>query len=409
MGPKAGHITAKSGKKTPETQTRRKKRGDLVNAVTITADCMAVLICCIVLFVQLSEVRLHDRVNRSFNILFIVLVAALLIDLASWVTERPEVPLSVLWTVSFLSCISGAFVATAYVNYAYHYAKTVCEISPVYLRLGLILGGIALLLNIVLAAMGRYFVIDGYFFAAGEAYGLCIGINYSPAILVPVMFIRYRRELTLRAKISTLCFFLLPILAELVQGLAPTIDLDITFASCALGFLAMYMVVQGYEYRGSALREQIMREISRTDTLTRLPNRLCYTETLDRLVGEGEDAMLGVLFCDVNGLKRVNDTQGHSAGDMLLIRFADLLRSVFEEEQIYRISGDEYVVLLHGALTQEDFDKKLSALRELAARNQQIASIGDAFGQANRAEHLVGEAETRMYIEKTAYHLHNPR
>ena len=53
----------------------------------------------------------------------------------------------------------------------------------------------------------------------------------------------------------------------------------------------------------------------------------------------------GVGFADLNGLKYVNDTFGHEYGDKVLVRLAEVMKQYFPEDQIYRISGDEFIVL----------------------------------------------------------------
>lgn len=82
------------------------------------------------------------------------------------------------------------------------------------------------------------------------------------------------------------------------------------------------------------------------DSLTGLYNRNYFEQEMRRLK-DGRSLPLGIIICDLNGLKLINDTFGHVAGDELIKRAATLLKSVFRDgDVVARIGGDEFVVLL---------------------------------------------------------------
>lgn len=92
--------------------------------------------------------------------------------------------------------------------------------------------------------------------------------------------------------------------------------------------------------------EARLEYLSAHDGLTGLFNRLYFDQELDRVYNEGGLPMT-VIMCDVDGLKRVNDSRGHIYGDELLRRAASILRSCFRPEDVVaRLGGDEFVVLL---------------------------------------------------------------
>lgn len=95
-------------------------------------------------------------------------------------------------------------------------------------------------------------------------------------------------------------------------------------------------------------REEHLIRISMTDEMTRLFNRRCYDEDL-REIGSSELSEDFVLFSiDVNGLKTVNDTKGHAAGDELIKGAADCLAlSVGKKGKVYRTGGDEFMAVVH--------------------------------------------------------------
>ena len=77
--------------------------------------------------------------------------------------------------------------------------------------------------------------------------------------------------------------------------------------------------------------------------LTGLLNRRAYDNTCKMLIG---NCQVGVIFCDVNSLKYTNDIFGHEAGDKLIKSFASILKNSFRNDETFRISGDEFVILL---------------------------------------------------------------
>jgi diguanylate cyclase (GGDEF)-like protein len=64
-----------------------------------------------------------------------------------------------------------------------------------------------------------------------------------------------------------------------------------------------------------------------------------------------------VVNLDLNGLKLVNDRDGHEAGDRLLVRVGELLRKVFYDEDVYRTGGDEFIVIIEG-ISEAVFERK---------------------------------------------------
>ena len=153
-----------------------------------------------------------------------------------------------------------------------------------------------------------------------------------------------------------------------------------------------------------------------TDTLTGLQNRTAYYEYNDVLNKKEDagDADFSIVMIDINYLKRVNDTYGHEQGNLYLQHAADLIRKVFGEKRVYRIGGDEFVVILEGK-EQEGAEDRIRAFKDEAAKQQEddtlqpwekvSAAAGMAKYEKGRdasTEEVLRRADEAMYRDKIA-------
>ena len=124
--------------------------------------------------------------------------------------------------------------------------------------------------------------------------------------------------------------------------------------------------------------ETELRHLAHHDPLTGLANRLLFqdrlTQSLERAQRLGE--RFALLFFDLDGFKTINDTLGHSSGDLLLQNVAARLReSLRRADTVARLGGDEFVVLLDGVALPEDGAR--IARKHLDALNQPIELAGE--------------------------------
>jgi diguanylate cyclase (GGDEF)-like protein/PAS domain S-box-containing protein len=172
----------------------------------------------------------------------------------------------------------------------------------------------------------------------------------------------------------------------------------------ARGFVG---VIRDVEERKQA--EERLLYISTHDALTGLYNRAYFEAEMARLE-PGRRFPVSVAVADVNGLKAVNDTLGHAAGDDLLRQVALLLRSAFRaEDMIARIGGDEFCVILPDApvpVAQLTVRRLRAVLASHNARPGVTAvSISIGAATAQQRERLIDAfrlADSRMYQDKSA-------
>lgn len=143
--------------------------------------------------------------------------------------------------------------------------------------------------------------------------------------------------------------------------------------------------------------------LSFVDLLTDVYNRNRYIHDLDSLKVYTPSS-LGVIYLDINGLKVLNDNYGHRYGDYIIKKAANLICGVFNDS-VYRIGGDEFVVLCID-ISEEEFKDKVQRLRQKLAEEGDInASIGSTWekGKVN-LELLINHADDLMYAEKQCYY-----
>lgn len=149
-------------------------------------------------------------------------------------------------------------------------------------------------------------------------------------------------------------------------------------------------------------QQAYLEKLSYRDMLTGLYNRNRYIERLEAYK-QVQDQQIGAIYIDLNGLKKVNDEQGHRAGDELIVRAAGTIAGIFAEDA-YRVGGDEFVVILLD-VSREDFARKTEHLRRQMQENSVDASIGGVWqASTENLENLLRRADENMYREKKRYY-----
>lgn len=172
-----------------------------------------------------------------------------------------------------------------------------------------------------------------------------------------------------------------------------------------LNYASNMLQIMGHFITSSLKRRNLVRMLHRmsyTDQLTGIGNRYAMEEHMENIP---EEESVGIVFCDVTGLKKVNDTEGHKAGDQLILRACESLKRVFNGYMLFRVGGDEFLVLCTG-IQEEELKKKVKALKKDILENGVILAVGAAWQKEGRKNinRLLSESEKRMYEDKSAYY-----
>jgi diguanylate cyclase (GGDEF)-like protein len=153
-----------------------------------------------------------------------------------------------------------------------------------------------------------------------------------------------------------------------------------------------------------------LRELSSMDMLTGIMNRNEMNNRIDELrEGRASIERLGIVFADLNGLKRVNDQYGHVEGDRMLKEGAAVLRQVFAGDEIYRAGGDEFMIITRGA-EEEELRERCEEIKRQAAGYRHVSF---AFGccvisDSRKIRSALKAADERMYRDKETYYQDHP-
>jgi diguanylate cyclase (GGDEF)-like protein len=214
------------------------------------------------------------------------------------------------------------------------------------------------------------------------------------AVLVPVFF-GYLQVLAIRREVI-----------DLSLGVAITVAASVMVFVVLLAWnaeLVMRLYLQ--ERRQLALREEQARREAATDALTLLYNRRGWEQCLaiEEQRNERENLDAGIYIIDLDGLKQLNDREGHASGDAMLQRAAQALRAcVRRRDVVARIGGDEYAFLATD-VSMEVAPVVEERLRKALQAVGVSASIGFALRSGHGSLPAAAEAADRaMYLDKRA-------
>lgn len=164
-----------------------------------------------------------------------------------------------------------------------------------------------------------------------------------------------------------------------------------------------------YAYMTMKANAKELEVLSYRDALTNLYNPRSYHEHMEEL--SKKKLPYGLVFMDLNDFKKVNDTYGHETGDALLnITAKRLQNSIREKDRAFRIGGDEFVVVLHGAHDKKFYESVMDRMRQNVAREVVIGeirlnvSISAGYARCpedgTKLEDVVKKADEEMYNNK---------
>ena len=153
-------------------------------------------------------------------------------------------------------------------------------------------------------------------------------------------------------------------------------------------------------------------DLANRDSLTGVKNKHAYVNAevqLDSAIANRGAGEFAIVVCDINGLKQVNDNQGHTSGDKFITDACSIICNIFNHSPVYRIGGDEFVVILKGS----DYANRYELVRQFTQKqfeNKKNGLVTMAFGLSeynpdrdNRTQDVFERADNLMYENKTMF------
>jgi diguanylate cyclase (GGDEF)-like protein len=158
-----------------------------------------------------------------------------------------------------------------------------------------------------------------------------------------------------------------------------------------------------------------MKYLANTDSLTGVKNKFAYNERVEEInekIASRTKDDFGIIMMDLNLLKKINDNYGHEHGDALIKNFCGIVCDVFAHSPVYRVGGDEFVVILqktdlaNADKLLADFEENLSRLsvgENVKPWEAPSAAVGTAYYDKNTdfsVEDVFRRADDAMYKRK---------
>lgn len=363
--------------------------------------CLAILV---VLFVANLRYWRPLIINR-LSMVYIMLAATIVLNLGwSFVNGKP----SLAWLNKLLTIASSITMTMSCFFYYYYSLKRVglgFKNAKFWYISSFFAIGASATLFIVSFWTGTAFYIDeaGLYQHGPLFYGdLIASYSYIVCGFIFSLVKAYKSELLSdKRKYLTIALAIIPsvILAILDSVLPYPNVLPTLFYGAVISLLILF---------ASASAGRMTR-----DTLTGLLNRFAFDASLNRASKRRDNGSLWLFVVDINRFKSINDTFGHSVGDVVLVKLATVLENVCEQSKavVGRWGGDEFVI--YGEFNEDESAKRL--VRDLKTKvltecnNDERFLVSVSVGAAKLREfeslkHLFDEADHMLYEDKAKYH-----
>jgi diguanylate cyclase (GGDEF)-like protein len=253
-------------------------------------------------------------------------------------------------------------------------------------------------------------VDEKHYYHHGPLYNIYIGEYVIVLLLVIILFLNYGKNFRKQNRLSIYMVMVFMLVGIIMQE---GIGKDVRTAYLAMTIGAMLMFIHSTEYSQQKKDDELLEQRIqiKTDALTGLLSRYAYNNALDKYTTDMPESLVAFSI-DINGLKRVNDTLGHEAGDELICGAAACIKNVFDEVgSCYRTGGDEFIVL--ASMSKKEAVKCVQDIEKLTKNwtGSLVDSLALSVGYAVLEEHkdcncseLIQVADKQMYMAKDEYY-----
>lgn len=372
--------------------------------IYIALESFSALVVLFLLYTNLFETKEHTKKRKRFNYLLIACEAVLLVDLITWFNFNWEKIPALFYILNSLTYIIPCTLFTFFSFYIYEHISERAKIRRTPFNIMFFISAISGITALIFCISGKMFHMEDGKFAEGP---LVVGyyILFAVCLLYCFFVILFHyKKLGTHDLIACLFYPLFPLIT-LVISILDICPVNLTIPS--IGFIVLVIYILLENEHANKLFDQ-----SNMDELTKLFNRRAYEDDMMNFPDVPPEQDFIYACIDINGLKQVNDTLGHLAGDELICGASYCLKRVFGNHgKVYRVGGDEFVAIFFADETKFEFLKEDIENITTSWSGQMIKSISISVGYASKKEfqkETVAEmsqiAEKRMYEEKELFY-----
>lgn len=368
--------------------------------------CMDVICIIIIVIMTLSltfEGKESNKTTKFYICLLLVTIWALFFDFLTWAADGTLGFGGFKNVFTLFSLCSGSVIAFFLIFYLRNYFNDIYNLRPTLITKICALCNIAAFVVTVVMGVTKqaYVYVDGHY-ETGALYDVITIIPVITVLFVTGYAVKHVKTIGLHDVIAVAGYITVMICGVVVEAIY---SVGTTYVATSIADIFIYIMLQN-----KVIEKWIKR--SNTDRLTGFFNRQAYESEVKHIESNEEEIKPAYVSIDVNGLKSVNDTLGHEAGDELIIGAAECLRQCFGAYgKLFRIGGDEFVALIHvndfqlGKI-QNDIDE---VTENWSGKLNQKISFSCGYVSAAEAMNMTlnqvaALADKRMYEEKRRYY-----
>lgn len=349
--------------------------------------------------------RLPQAKKRIFLVTSILIASAAIAEYVGiWIGGKKMIPKAVLAAVkvadySLTPMTSGALIML--IQDSDEKSRTLRKV---------LIGNV--IVQVISAFHGWMVVIDDQnYYTHGQLYPLYMAFYLGMIIVLMLELLEYGKSYRKQNRTSLYAAIILAFVGIVIQEV-----FDCRVAYLAATFAEIFLYIHYAEFGQLRLDEELNEQQIKLayDPLTGVLSRFAYTDAMKMYEGKFPEHFV-VFLIDINGLKVVNDSLGHEAGDELICAAAECItETIGKKGQTFRIGGDEFVVLT--SMKREKIEEKLLELTRTTEKwsGEKVDKVSVSVGYAIAEEHkdlsieeLVKEADKGMYKQKEEYYRKN--
>ena len=302
--------------------------------------------------------------------------------------------LSIIVFIEFCLAEGNQYTMARATMIAIRYSATPIILALILLTLVKRARWYVLLPSFVLAIVNIVSIFTGIVFSINDAGDLLrgplgylpyIGVGLYSAVLIFILIRQSNKHMT---EIVPISFLALAFASGLVLPFVMGKDYSKIYCPTIAVALFVYYVF-------------LILQLTKQDALTGLFNRQAFYSA----TGGGFKDITAVISIDMNGLKTINDNEGHVAGDEALLTLALCFkRAVRPKQSVYRIGGDEFIILCQKT-KEEELKRIIKNIRKNVSNTKYTCSIGYSLVSTNKTiKDMIKESDEMMYLDKAKFY-----